>query len=131
MKLFQHGISRTDIEDRTTFYGWSSSSVLHAVLSGTQTVGILPACELEKLENRGKVGITHDLSIFSPQRDDTLSCTHSTITYPSITVGVLRTLDPAWKRLSARCFMPRLASATAGSGRFRPSTVRFTICFTN
>lgn len=98
VKLFQHGISRTDIEDRTTFYGWSSASVLHAVLSGTQTVGILPACELEKLENRGKIGITHDLSIFSPQRDDTLSCTHSTITYPSITVGVLRTLDPAWKK---------------------------------
>ena len=98
VKLFQHGISRTDIEDRTTFYGCSSSSVLHAVLSGTQTVGILPACELEKLENRGKLGITHDLSIFSPQRDDTLSCTHSTITYPSITVGVLRTLDPAWKK---------------------------------
>ncbi|WP_444499967.1 ATP-binding protein [Sutterella wadsworthensis] len=98
VKLFQHGISRIDIEDRTTFYGWSSASVLHAVLSRAQTVGILPACELEKLENRGKVGITHDLSIFSPQRDDTLSCAHSTITYPSITVGVLRTLDPAWKK---------------------------------
>ena len=46
VKLFQHGISRIDIEDRTTFYGWSSASVLHAVLSGAQTVGILPACEL-------------------------------------------------------------------------------------
>ena len=123
VKLFQHGISRTDIEDRTTFYGWSSASVLHAVLSGTQTVGILPACELEKLENRGKVGITHDLSIFSPQRDDTLSCAHSTITYPSITVGVLRTLDPAWKKA--------VSTVLYAAASQRPSTVRFTICFTN
>ena len=97
-KLGRIGIARPEVEDRTTFHGWSSEAVLHAVLSGAQTVGILPACELEALETKGRVGINHDLSIFSPQKDDTLSCVHSTVTYPSLSVGVLRTLDPAMKK---------------------------------
>lgn len=86
------------LESQTVFYGWAPEAIVHAVLSGAQTVGILPACELEKLENRGRVSIARDISVLSPQRNDTLSCLHSTRTYPGLTVGSLRSLDPSWKK---------------------------------
>lgn len=92
------GFKEAQLEEKTTFYGFSPEAVLHGVLSGAQTAGVLPACLLEQLEGEGKVSISRDLSILSPRTDDTLRCMHSTVTYPGWTFGALSTVDPTWKK---------------------------------
>lgn len=92
------GLSGASLLERTTFYGFSPESVVHGVLSGAQTVGALPACILEEMEERGKISIARDLSILSPQTGDTLACQHTTATYPGWTFGASQSLDPAWKK---------------------------------
>lgn len=92
------GLSGTAVQERTAFYGNSPDAVVHAVLSGAQTVGILPACLLENLEREGRISIPTDISVIAPHTDDTLRCLHTTMTYPGWTVGAMQTIDPAWKK---------------------------------
>ena len=92
------GLSASSVQAKTTFYGFSAEAVVRGVLSGAQTVGVLPACMLEQLANEGKISIEQDLAVLNPRTDDSLRCLHTTPAYPSWTFGALARMDPTWKK---------------------------------
>ena len=92
------GLSASSVLAKTTFYGFSADAVVRAVLSGAQSVGVLPACMLEQLANEGRISLERDIAVISPRTDDSLACLHTTPAYPSWTFGALAGMNPAWKK---------------------------------
>ena len=91
-ELRRAGLADQRFFSTVRFLSYPFPEVIMSVLSGRTDVGILPACMLERAEQSGllepgRLRVIHE-------KEDGLSCRHSTSLYPDIVVTALPWTDP-------------------------------------
>ncbi len=84
------------LRDEVTFTDRDIESVLTTLDTSPETVGVLPACVLEDLVERGRIH-ADDYEVLNPQKDS-LKCAHSTRAYPGWRMGSVGQMDAARKK---------------------------------
>ncbi len=79
-------VSFESLNGRADFLGQDPMSVVTAVLRDPQKVGVLPACELERLAQTKELELD-DFTFIGLHSSDGLRCLHSTRAYPSWVFG--------------------------------------------
>lgn len=117
--------ARMEIEragfDSRTFFGdvhfmtYPVPTVISSVLSGQFDAGILPACALERAQERGLVE-PGALKVVAAREDELLACRHSTALYPDWVAGALPGTDPELARLMTIALLTPVKSGDARTG---------------
>lgn len=81
----------------TTFTDGNVRKVLSTMAEKPATIGVLPACEMERMAERGELRLS-DYWVINPRRNDGLNCVHSTALYPSWVFGGVKTVRPTVRK---------------------------------
>ena len=93
----QKQITFENLTAKTKFYGYDTMRVVEAVRQNDNTVGVLSACELERLQEAGTLSL-NEFVILNDKKDDGLSCRHSTEVYPGWVFGTVNETEPALRK---------------------------------
>ena len=89
--LFDH------LTAKAKFVGPNSLQVVEAVRNNANAVGILSACELERLQEAGSLSLD-EFVILNDKTYDGLACRHSTTVYPGWVFGTVNGTEPALRK---------------------------------
>lgn len=84
--------------DQTSFMERNAESVIRALKEHPEAVGVIPACQLERLIEHGQVERS-DILVLNEMRNDKLACAHSTTAYPGWSFGAVQGVDPKVKKV--------------------------------
>jgi len=114
-ELFKQGVNVEDIEKRALFTGYGLPDVLTFVLNKSVDVGILKACELEKLIADGTIP-KNAVEVIGEKKNDGLACKVSTDLYPDVVFASLpKASSKLVKEISIALFlMPEVGEGNWG-----------------
>lgn len=93
----QKQITFENLTAKTKFYGYDTMRVVEAVRQNDNTVGVLAACEMERLQEAGSLNF-NEFVILNDKKKDGLACRHSTEVYPGWTFGTVNETEPALRK---------------------------------
>ncbi len=114
-ELYKQGVNVEAIEERALFTGYGLPDVLTFVLNKSVDVGILKACELEKLIADGTIP-KNAVEVIGEKQNDGLACKVSTDLYPDVVFASLpKASSKLVKEISIALFlMPEVGEGNWG-----------------
>ena len=90
-------VSFDSLTGKAEFLGYDTLKVVQAVRESDHTVGVLAACELERLQEAGEANL-NEFVILNDKKNDGLACRHSTEVYPGWVFGTVNETEPALRK---------------------------------